>query len=151
MNKKTLTVRQMATIKRVAQNVNPLIEKRNKVLSKIEQLKSEFLAINKVIEAHEMGVMALTDGLTSDNLVVKKVENTEKLDKNGNPIKVTKYEPRAVIVTFNKDTNLYEIDTDIMTEEQVTDENLDDTALTEVEVKPNEEMVVEFLGEKITD
>lgn len=106
---KTLTVRQMATIKRVAQNVNPLVIKKNKIAAKIEELKAEYDSLNEEIEGHEMGIKALTGGLISEYLVVKKVEDTGKVDKNGAPIKVTKYEPREGIVTFNTETNLFEI------------------------------------------
>lgn len=140
MSKKTLTVRQMATIKRVAQNVTPLMEKKSKIFSKIQKLQSEYIATEKVIEAHEMGVLALTDGFTSDNLVVKRVEDTGKLDKDGKSIKVTKYEPRPYVVTFNESTNLYEINTDLILEDLVTSDDVDDTeALNEVEVKPDED------------
>lgn len=106
---KTLTVRQMATIKRVAQNVNPLVIKKNKIAAKMEELKAEYDSLNEEIEGHEMGIKALTGGFISEDLVVKKVEDTGKVDKNGASIKVTKYEPREGIVTFNTETNLFEI------------------------------------------
>lgn len=106
---KTLTLRQMATIKRVAQNVNPLVVKKNKIAAKIEELKAEYDSLNEEIEGHEMGIKALTGGFISEDLVVKKVEDTGKVDKNGAPIKVTKYEPREGIVTFNTETNVFEI------------------------------------------
>lgn len=106
---KTLTVRQMATIKRVAQNVNPLVIKKNKIAAKMEELKAEYDSLNEEIEGHEMGIKTLTGGFISEDLVVKKVEDTGKVDKNGAPIKVTKYEPREGVVTFNTETNLFEI------------------------------------------
>lgn len=106
---KVITVRQMATIKRVAQNVNPLVVKKNKIAAKIEELKAEYDSLNEEIEGHEMGIKALTGGFISEDLVVKKVEDTGKVDKNGAPIKVTKYEPREGIVTFNAETNAFEI------------------------------------------
>lgn len=106
---KVITVRQMATIKRVAQNVNPLVVKKNKIAAKIEELKAEYDSLNEEIEGHEMGIKALTGGFISEDLVVKKVEDTGKVDKNGAPIKVTKYEPREGIVTFNAETNVFEI------------------------------------------
>lgn len=106
---KVITVRQMATIKRVAQNVNPLVVKKNKIAAKIEELKAEYDSLNEEIEGHEMGIKALTGGFISEDLVVKKVEDTGKVDKNGASIKVTKYEPREGIVTFNAETNVFEI------------------------------------------
>lgn len=106
---KTLTVRQFAGVKRIAQNVNPLVVKKNKIAAKIDELNAEYNALIEEIEGHEMGVKALTGGLTSEDLVVKKVEDTGKVDKDGKPVKVTKYEPKAGIMVFNEEANVYEI------------------------------------------
>lgn len=106
---KTLTVRQFAGVKRIAQNVNPLVVKKNKIAAKIDELNAEYNALTEEIEGHEMGVKALTGGLISEDLVVKKVEDTGKVDKDGKPIKVTKYEPKAGTVVFNEEANVYEI------------------------------------------
>lgn len=108
---KTLTVRQFAGVKRIAQNVNPLVVKKNKIAAKIDELNAEYNALTEEIGGHEMGVMALTGGLKSEDLVVKKVEDTGKLDKDGKPVKVTKYEPKAGVVIFNEEANVYEIHT----------------------------------------
>ena len=108
---KTLTVRQFATVKRVAQNVNPLVVKKNKIAAKIDELNAEYNALTEEIEGHEMGIKALTGGCISEDLVTKKVEDTGKLDKDGKPIKVTKYEPREGVV-FNEEANVYEIHVD---------------------------------------
>lgn len=109
---KTLTVRQFAGVKRIAQNVNPLVVKKNKIAAKINELNAEYNALTEEIEGHEMGVMSLTGGLKSEDLVVKKVEDTGKLDKDGKPVKVTKYEPKAGVVVFNEEANVYEIHTE---------------------------------------
>lgn len=106
---KTLTVRQFATVKRVAQNVNPLVVKRSKLFAKIEELNEEIAAINEEVSGHEMGIKALTGGMTSEQLVNKLVEDTGKTDKDGKPIKVTKYEPKEGTVVFNANDNVYEI------------------------------------------
>lgn len=106
---KNLSVRQFATVKRVAQNVNPLVVKKNKIAAKINELNAEYNALIEEIESHEMGIKALTGGFISEDLVVKKVEDTGKVDKDGKPIKVTKYEPKEGVVTFNEETNMYEI------------------------------------------
>lgn len=95
---KTISVRQFATVKRVAQNVNPLVVKKNKILSKIVDLKDECTALEAEIEGHEMGIKALTGGLTSEDLVVKRIEDTGKVDKDGKPIKKTVYEPSDKLV-----------------------------------------------------
>lgn len=137
---KTISVRQMATIKRVAQNVNPLVVKKNKIAAKIDELNAEYNALTEEIEGHEMGVKALTGGLTSEDLVVKKVEDTGKVDKDGRPIKITKYEPKAGVVVFNEEANVYEIHVEEPAIDNVAPETVDDTEKApETEVKAGEE------------
>lgn len=137
---KTLTVRQFAAVKRIAQNVNPLVVKKNKIAAKIDELNEEYNAINEEIEGHEVGVKALTGGLTSEDLVVKKVEDTGKVDKDGKPVKVTKYEPKEGVVVFNEEANVYEIHVEEPTIDNVAPETVDDTEKApETEVKAGEE------------
>lgn len=132
---KTLTVRQFAGVKRIAQNVNPLVMKKNKIAAKIDGLNAEYNALTEEIEGHEMGVKALTGGLTSEDLVVKKVEDTGKVDKDGKPIKVTKYEPKAGVVVFNEEANVYEIYVEEPEIESVAPETVDATEeVSETEV-----------------
>lgn len=132
---RTLTIRQMATVKRVAQNVNPLVVKKNKIAAKIDELNAEYNALNEEIEGHEMGIKALTGGYVSEDLVVKKVEDTGKVDKDGKPIKVTKYEPREGVVTFNEEANVYELHFDEPTVDEVLPETVDATEkVSETEV-----------------
>lgn len=139
---KTLTVRQMATVKRVAQNVNPLVVKKNKIAAKIDELNAEYNALVEEIEGHEMGIKALTGGLTSEDLVVKKVEDTGKVDKNGCPVKVTKYEPKEGVMVFNEEANVYEIHTEEPEVEDVVPGTVDDTEKApEVEVKGSEDTI----------
>lgn len=108
---KTLTVRQFAAVKRVAMNVNPLVVKKNKLMDKICELRKEVESLNGEIMGHEMGIQVLTGGLVSEDLLTKKVEVTDKVDKNGHPIKIIKYEP-SEIVTFNEELKVYEIKED---------------------------------------
>ena len=137
---KTLTVRQFAGVKRIAQNVNPLVVKKNKIAAKIDELNAEYNALIEEIEGHEMGVKALTGGLTSEYLVVKKVEDTGKVDKDGKPVKVTKYEPKAGIMVFNKEANVYEIHVEVPEIDNVEPVIVDDTEkVPETEVKASEE------------
>ena len=138
---KTISVRQMATIKRVAQNVNPLVVKKNKIAAKIDELNAEYNALIEEIEGHEMGVKALTGGLTSEDLVVKKVEDTGKVDKDGRPIKITKYEPKADVVVFNEEANVYEIHVEEPAIDNVAPEIVDDAEKApETEIKAGEEV-----------
>lgn len=105
---RTLTIRQFAAVKRVAQNVNYAVTKRHKVAEQISKLNEEYNALTEEIEGHEAGIVRLT-GFTSEELVAKVVENTGKVDKDGKPIKVTKYEPREDRVRFNEKKKVYEI------------------------------------------
>ena len=139
---KILSVRQFATVKRVAQNVNPLVVKKNKIAAKISELNAEYNALVEEIEGHEMGIKALTGGFTSEDLVVKKVEDTGKVDKNGCPVKVTKYEPKDGVVVSNEEANVYEIHTEEPVIDNVTPEAVDDTEKApEVEVNSSEDAI----------
>lgn len=126
---RTLTIRQFAAVKRVAQNVNYAVTKRHKVAEQISKLNEEYNALTEEIEGHEAGIVRLT-GFTSEELVAKVVENTGKVDKDGKPIKVTKYEPREDRVRFNEEKKVYEIldVTPGFTETPIgTTDNIDDT------------------------
>ena len=107
---KEITTRQMAMIKRIAMNVNPLVVKKNKLVSKINELTAEIAEINDAIEGNEMGIKSITGGLSSEVLITKTVTDSGKVDKNGNPIKVTKYEPNTEWVKWNEDKKVYIIE-----------------------------------------
>lgn len=127
---RTLTVRQFAAVKRVAQNVNYAVTKKNKIAEKIALLNAELETLVAEIEGHEMGIKAIS-GYTSEQLVTKVVEDTGKTDKDGKAIKVTKYEPRAEVVTFNETTKLYEIKDTPVEEAPVEEESVMSDALPE--------------------
>ena len=104
---KEITTRQMAMIKRIAMNVNPLVVKKNKLISKINDLTVEIAEINDAIEGNEMGIKTITGGLSSEVLITKTVTDSAKVDKNGNPIKATKYEPNPDIVKWDENKKVY--------------------------------------------
>ena len=104
---KEISVRQFASIKRIAMNVNPLVVKKNKLISKINDLTVEIAEINDAIEGNEMGIKTITGGLSSEVLITKTVTDSGKVDKNGNPIKVTKYEPNPDIVKWDENKKIY--------------------------------------------
>lgn len=112
MEKKELSTRQWATIKRTAQNVLPLIEKRKKLQKYVEELE----AINAQIEGMEYGTKILTGGYTSEEIVKRVVSdyvdpNTGeiKTDKDGRTLKITKYVPNTDVVEFDAQANVYYI------------------------------------------
>lgn len=104
-----ISVRQFASIKRIAMNVNPLVVKKNKLISKINELTEEIAQLNDEIEGNEMGIKTLTGGFGSEVLVVKKIVDSGKVDKNGNPIKVTKYEPNPNRLQWNDEKKVYNL------------------------------------------
>ena len=144
---RTISIRQFASVKRIAQNVSPLVVKKNKIAAKIDELNAEYNALIEEIEGHEMGVKALTGGLTSEDLVVKKVEDTGKVDKNGCPVKVTKYEPKAGVVVFNEGANVYEIHVEEPEFENVNPEVVDDTEKAPERDLPAGAVSAEEIGE----
>jgi hypothetical protein len=112
MEKKELSTRQWATIKRTAQNVFPLIEKRNKLQKYVEELET----INAQIEGMEYGTKALTGGYTSEEIVKRVVSDyvdpttgAVKTDKDGRALKITKYVPNTDVVEFDAQANIYYI------------------------------------------
>lgn len=132
---KVLSIRQFASVKRIAMNVNPLVVKKNKVAARINELNAEYNALTEEIEGHEMGIKALTGGYTSEDLVTKRVEDTGKVDKEGKPIKKTTYEPKEGVVIFNEQANVYEIHIEEPELESGIIEVDDTEKVPEVEVK----------------
>jgi hypothetical protein len=88
---KKFTKFQIATIKRTAQNVNPLVVKKDKINAKIAELNSELDTIQKQIDSWESAISAMTGGFTTEDLVSKVVIPDGGKDKNGNPTKITKF------------------------------------------------------------
>ena len=125
---KEITTRQMAMIKRIAMNVNPLVVKKNKLISKINDLTVEIAEINDAIEGNEMGIKTITGGLSSEVLITKTVTDSGKVDKNGNPIKVTKYEPNPEYVKWDENKKVYTIieDKEPVVEEDNTENSTED-------------------------
>ena len=106
---KSISARQFASIKRIYMNVSPLIVKKNKLISKINELTLEIAQINDEIAGNEMGVKALTGGYSSEQLIIRTVENTGKVNSNGSAIKSTKYSPNPEYITWNEETKKYEL------------------------------------------
>ena len=123
---------QIATLKRSAQNVNPIVTKKNKIKAQIDALNEEYNQLQAQQDAWEAAIKEMTGGYTTEDLVEKVVETTDKSDKDGKPIKVTKYVlkyPETIIPP-----------TEVSVEETVSTDAVDDTEKApEVEVKAGEE------------
>ena len=134
---KKLTVRNFAAIKRIAQNVNPLVVKKNRMLAQAKKILLEVKEIEEEIKGYEAGVVALTGGYQSEALVTKVVENTGKVDKDNAPIKVTKYIPTN-LVTFNEEENCYYVP-DFKKEEDVETPQVEEPTQTKSNEEPTED------------
>lgn len=82
---------EIATIKRTAQSVNPMVSKKAKIKEQIDALQAEYDQLNIMQEQYEASIKTMTGGYGTEDLVEKVIETTSAVDKNGKPIKVTKY------------------------------------------------------------
>ena len=134
---KEISVRQFASIKRIAMNVNPLVVKKNKLISKINELTVEIAEINDAIEGNEMGIKTITGGLSSEVLITKTVTDSGKVDKNGNPIKITKYEPNPNRLQWNEEKKVYNL-IPLSEEEPIVENEPENTEVSETTDENNE-------------
>lgn len=89
MTQKTFTAREIAQIKRTAQNVAPFMSKIERLNDKIADLKIQIATLEAQANAWEAGVKAMTGGYTSAELVNRVV--TETTNDEGKVTKVTTY------------------------------------------------------------
>ena len=92
MAEKKFTKFELARMKRTAQNVDQYITKKNKLVAKIAELQAELDGLNSLIELTDAPTKAMTGGYGTEDIIKKVVTPTDKLDKNGNVIKMTTYE-----------------------------------------------------------
>lgn len=91
MAKKEFSKFLIATVKRTAQNVYPLVRQKAKLTKTIEDAKAELESIQIQIDGFEAPIKEATGGYGTEDLVVREVTPTGKLDKNGKELKVTSY------------------------------------------------------------
>ncbi len=94
MENKNFTQKQIANWRRIAMNVNSDVIKRDKIQSKIDELKNELETLNNMIDMQEYPVKMATGGYTTSDIFVKNVVTTDKVDANGRAIKKTTYDLR---------------------------------------------------------
>lgn len=88
---KKFTKFEIAAMKRTAANVDQFVRRRNTLMSKKNEIDAELDIINASIEAADAPTKAMTGGYGSEELFTKEVTDTGKVDKNGTPIKTTKF------------------------------------------------------------
>lgn len=107
--KKEISARQWATIKRVAQSVQPLVSKQETLQKQTQKLYNEFKELDTQIEAFDYGIKS-TYGLGVRDMVKKNViVLDDKFDKDGHPMKKTVYVPTEK-VEYDKEKNVYYLD-----------------------------------------
>lgn len=91
MEKKQFSKFVIASIKRTAQNVQPLVRKKNALLKKVEEAQEELKMLQAQIDGYQIPIKAATGGYSTEDLVDRVVTTTDKLDKDGNPVKITQF------------------------------------------------------------
>lgn len=100
MTEKKFTKFELARMKRTAQNVDRDLTNRKKLLAKMAELQAEIERLDQLIELADAPTKAMTGGYGTEDIIKKVVTPTDKLDKNGNVIKITSYEflyPETII------------------------------------------------------
>lgn len=81
-----------ASLKRTAQNVYPLVRKKEKCLEIIKQAQEELNSLQTQINGYQGPIIEQTGGYTTEDLVTREVIDTGKIDpKTGKTIKSTVY------------------------------------------------------------
>ena len=123
MNDKILNNRELAQVKRIAQNVDADYQKVGKLNEKIAELTKERDELQQGIDEMEAPVIRKTGGFKSTDIYEKTIvpqfnENgTPKTDKDGRQLKVTKY------VLRYGDSILPPVENEAPTAEAVVEEN----------------------------
>ena len=91
MEQKEFSKFQIAQLKRTAQNVEQSVKRKNKLEKQIIELSQEYKQAKEEIDAWQAPIKAVFHGHTTEELVESVTTDTGKLDKNGKPIKVTKF------------------------------------------------------------
>lgn len=97
MNKSILNARELAQVRRIAQNVDADYQKVCKLTEQINKLNAEKENLQQGIDEQEAPVIRKTGGYKSTDIYEKTIipqfneDGTPKMDKAGRQIKVTKY------------------------------------------------------------
>lgn len=87
---KTFSKFEIATIKRTAQNVNPMVTRKKRLKEAIEKMQAEYEKLDAQQAEYEAAIKTLTGGYTTEDLVEKIIEPTT-INKNGNEVRFVKY------------------------------------------------------------
>lgn len=88
-----ITVKQMAAVKRTAQNVQPLVAKKARLNAQIEKLNAEIITLQEQIDVQQGYVKSFAGGLTTEQLIVRNEDG--------------RYEPNTEVVYFDEEKRVY--------------------------------------------
>ena len=155
MKTKVISVRDWASIKKMAQIVNPLVSKKNNILKKIDTLMNEIEGpggLDEQIAGMEAGIKARFLGLGTEQLVKKVItpyvreDGTPVLDaKTGKQLTRTTYEPLECLV-YNKENNNY-----VLTVVEEDDEVVTNTETSSVDNNENTDLELMLESEQPTE
>lgn len=117
---------ELARLKRTAQNVEQFVAKKNRLVAQINKIQAELDEVNNMIELTDAPTVAMT-GYHSEEIIKKVVTPTDKLDKNGNVIKMTTFEfiyPDTIIPPVTAE-HVETVVEETMGEEPVVEETTD--------------------------
>lgn len=115
---KKFTKFEVAAMKRTAANVDQFVRRRNTLMAKKTEIDNELSIIEASIDAADAPTRAMTGGYGSEQLFTKEVTDTGKVDKNGTPIKTTKFVPKypETIIPVEEETCNCPCDEDVVCE-----------------------------------
>lgn len=128
---KKFTKFELARLKRTAQNVEQFVAKKNRLVAQINKIQAELDEVNKMIELTDAPTVAMT-GYHSEEIIKKVVTPTDKLDKNGNVIKMTTFEfiyPDTIVPPVTAEP------VEAVTEETVSEPTVEETTTDDVDEK----------------
>lgn len=91
MAKKEISKFLGAAIKRTAMNCSQLTTKKAKLTKEIAEKQAELESIQVQLDSFQAPIKEATGGYTTEDLVRREIVDTGKVDKDGKPIKQTKY------------------------------------------------------------
>ena len=144
MKTKVISVRDFASIKKMAQIVNPLVSKKRTIMKKIAALTAEIEGpegLDIQIAGMEAGIKAKFLGLGTEQLVRKVVspavreDGTPILDaKTGKQLTKTTYEPTDVL-KYDKEHNNYILTVADEEGQSVVEDDITSTEVAEEEIQ----------------
>lgn len=115
----------IASMKRVARNVAPLVREKTKLNKEIAERQARLSDVEEEIAGYEVPIKKVTGGYTTEDLIERVVVDTGKVDKKtGKPIKDTQFNlkyPETIIPPVSEEGDMevspVESDLPFMTED----------------------------------